>query len=190
MDEGVKNLCVKAFRLATDGSTDTGKCVCSSDHEYWVESMYISLIFYIFLQLISNKCKNSYIILQALNTFVSPQGARRRVHCTQGVIQWFLDMSLTSETSCSSAEAVFSRMNEVLEGDNIPWVNCGALAVDNASVNLGIRNSIKSRVLDQYPFICILGCCCHIVHNNTCAGGSVYSKVMALQSQCSAFAIS
>ncbi|KAK1888773.1 Protein FAM200B [Dissostichus eleginoides] len=86
-------------------------------------------------------------------------------------------MGLTSGTSCGTAEAIFNKMNEVLEGHSIPWANSVALAVDNASVNLGARNSIKSRVLDQNPSIYVLGCPCHIVHNNAHAGGLVYSEL-------------
>ncbi|KAF3842654.1 hypothetical protein F7725_001503, partial [Dissostichus mawsoni] len=86
------------------------------------------------------------------------------------------DGSNDTGTSCGTAEAIFNKMNEVLEGHSIPWANCVALAVDNASVNLGARNSIKSRVLDQNPSIYVLGCPCHIVHNNAHAGGLVYSE--------------
>lgn len=73
-------------------------------------------------------------------------------------------------------------MNEVLEGHNVPRANCVALAVDNTSVNVGIRNSIKSRGLDRNPSI-------YILLNNAHAGGLVYSEVIAPQSQLhSAFA--
>ncbi|CAK6976674.1 hypothetical protein F7725_018991 [Scomber scombrus] len=98
---------------------------------------------------------------------------------SQGVIQRFLDIGLTSGTSCGSAKAILNKMNEVLIGHSIPWANCVALAVDNASVNLGTRNSIKSRVLDQNTSIYVLGCPCHIAHNIAHAGGLVYSEVMA-----------
>ncbi|KAI4815627.1 hypothetical protein KUCAC02_005765 [Chaenocephalus aceratus] len=90
-------------------------------------------------------------------------------------------MGLTSGTSCGTAETIFNKMNEVLEGHSIPWANSVALAVDNASVNLGDRNSIKSRVLDQNPSIYVLGCPCHIVHNNAHAGGLVYSEMSGFE---------
>ncbi|KAJ4927999.1 hypothetical protein JOQ06_015799 [Pogonophryne albipinna] len=104
-----------------------------------------------------------------------------KIWSSQGVIQRFLDMGLTSGTSCGTAEAIFNKMNEVLEGHSIPWANCVALAVDNASVNLGARNSIKSRVLDQNPSIYVLGCPCHIVYNNAHAGGLVYSEMSGFE---------
>ncbi|KAK1902453.1 THAP domain containing protein 7 [Dissostichus eleginoides] len=104
-----------------------------------------------------------------------------KIWSSQGVIQRFLDMGLTSGTSCGTAEAIFNKMNEVLEGHSIPWANCVALAVDNASVNLGARNSIKSRVLDQNPSIYVLGCPCHIVHNHAHAGGLVYSEMSGFE---------
>ncbi|KAI4809286.1 hypothetical protein KUCAC02_018186, partial [Chaenocephalus aceratus] len=100
---------------------------------------------------------------------------------SQGVIQRCLDMGLTSGSSCGTAEAIFNTMNEVLEGHSIPGANCVALAVDNARVNLGARNSIKSRVLDQHPSIYVLGCPCHIVHTHAHAGGLVYSEMSGFE---------
>lgn len=102
-----------------------------------------------------------------------------QLNSSQGVTQEFIDMVLVSGTSCDTAKAIFSKMNEVLEGHSIPWANCVALVVDNASAKLGIGNCIKNRVLDQNPSTYFLGCPCHTVHNNALTGGLVYSKVMA-----------
>lgn len=55
-------------------------------------------------------------------------------------------------------------MKKVLEGCCIPRANCVVLAVDAARDNMGIGNSIESRVLDQNPSICILSCGRHIVN--------------------------
>ena len=52
----------------------------------------------------------------------------------------FLDMCMASS---SSAEGIFTRMNEVLQNNSITWKNCVGLGVDNTSVNMGCRNSIK-----------------------------------------------
>ena len=50
---------------------------------------------------------------------------------------------------------------------SISWDNCVGLGVDNTSVNMSCRNSIKTRVLEKNPAIYITGCPCHIVHNTT-----------------------
>ena len=62
-------------------------------------------------------------------------------------------------------------MNEVLESHNIPWNNCVGVGVDNASVNIGRRNSIIPKVHHVNPTVYFIGCPCHIAHNtaNTAA---------------------
>ena len=37
--------------------------------------------------------------------------------------------------------------------------------VDNASVNIGKHNSIKTRVLERNTQVYLMGCACHIFHN-------------------------
>lgn len=96
---------------------------------------------------------------------------------TNGVAHRFLDMGITTGEGCGTAATIFSKMDSVLKGHSIPWQNCIALSVDNASVNMGDRNSIKSRVMKENPSVFILGCPCHIVHNNASAAGAVYSEV-------------
>ena len=96
---------------------------------------------------------------------------------TNGVAHRFLDMGITTGEGCGTAATIFSKMDSVLKGHSIPWQNCIALSVDNASVNMGDRNSIKSRVLKENPSVSILGCPCHIVHNNASTAGAVYSEV-------------
>ena len=65
---------------------------------------------------------------------------------------------------CGTAERIFSKMNEVLHTNLIPWANCVGVVVDNTSVNLGKSNSIMTRVQQQNPAVYFLGCPCHIVH--------------------------
>ena len=56
----------------------------------------------------------------------------------------------------STAEALFNtfdtRLSSLLDASN-PWLNCTSCGVDNTSVNIGTRNSIKTRVLKKMvPF--------------------------------------
>jgi hypothetical protein len=45
---------------------------------------------------------------------------------------------------------------------------CVAFSVDNASVNMGKINSIKSRVLVKNPDLYFVGCSSHMAHNAAC----------------------
>lgn len=83
-----------------------------------------------------------------------------------GVVHRFLDMGVTEGEHCGTATTIFAKINSVLKKHSIPWTNCISLPVHNASVNVGDRNSIKTRVLKAHPSLFILGCPCHIVHNN------------------------
>ena len=51
----------------------------------------------------------------------------------------FLDMCMSS-----TAEGIFSKMQEALSMHEIPWDNCVGIGLDNTSVNLGGTNSIKT----------------------------------------------
>ena len=64
---------------------------------------------------------------------------------TKKVVHRFLDMCPTSGPNCSTADAIFQKMEEALQKHAIPWTNCVSLSVDNAPVNTGARNSIASR---------------------------------------------
>eukprot|EP00057_Strongylocentrotus_purpuratus_P019851 XP_011674325.1 PREDICTED: uncharacterized protein LOC105443158 [Strongylocentrotus purpuratus] len=95
----------------------------------------------------------------------------------QGVVYRFLDMCTTSGSAAATAQTIFSKMDEVFSKEEIPWRNCIALSLDNASVNMGVRNSIKSRVLHVNPDVYVHGCPAHMVHNNAHAAGNAYAKV-------------
>lgn len=49
-----------------------------------------------------------------------------------------------------------------IQQDGLRAQDCIALSVDNASVNMGDGNSIKSRVMKEKPSVLILGCPCHM----------------------------
>lgn len=52
-----------------------------------------------------------------------------------------------------------------------------SVGVDNTSVNIGIRNSLKSRITVQNPAIYFNGCPCHILHNCAQKSADASSKV-------------
>ena len=46
----------------------------------------------------------------------------------------------TAGIEYATAESIFQKMNEVLQTNEVPWINCVGVSVDNTSVNLGKRN--------------------------------------------------
>ena len=77
----------------------------------------------------------------------------------------FLDMCTTTS---ATAEAIFNAMDHklvsLLDEDN-PWLRCTSFGVDNTSVNIGSRNSFKTRIKIKNPSVHISRCNCHILHN-------------------------
>ena len=86
----------------------------------------------------------------------------------------FLDMCMAS---LCTAEGLFSAVEEVFAKNSLSWGNCVGLGVDNTSVNVGIRNAIKSRVLQKNPATYVMGCPCHIVHNTAGKAANAFEKV-------------
>ena len=86
----------------------------------------------------------------------------------------FLDMCMSSQ---STAESIFSNMQDTLQKHGIPWINCVGIAVDNTSVNMGCRNSIKTRMKEVNPAVYVMGCPCHIVHNIAGKASSEFEAV-------------
>ena len=62
----------------------------------------------------------------------------------------------------SAAEALFDAMSNELESRNIPWRNVLGYASDTASVMVGVRNSVLSRIQQKQPNVFSLGCLCHL----------------------------
>ena len=62
------------------------------------------------------------------------------------------------------------------QANAIPWTHCVGVGVDN-TVNLGICNSIMTRVVVKNPSIYFMGCSCHIVHNTALKASEGFLKV-------------
>ena len=68
-------------------------------------------------------------------------------------------------------------MAETLQKHHIPWEHCIGVSTDNTSVNLGIRNSIMTRVKEKNPAVYFMGCPCHIVHNCALKASEKFAQV-------------
>ena len=83
-------------------------------------------------------------------------------------------------TTTGTAEGIYSAMNAKLEKllhcPN-PWALCTSVGVDNTSVNIGVRDSIKTRVLGQNSEIYLHGCPCHITHNAAQKAGESFTEI-------------
>ena len=56
-------------------------------------------------------------------------------------------------------------------------MNCVGVGLDNTSVNMGCRNSIKTRIVKENPAVYVMGCPCHIVHNMVGKAGDAFEEV-------------
>ena len=56
-------------------------------------------------------------------------------------------------------------------------MHCIGLCVDNNSVNLGLHNSIMTRLVQKNPASYVMGCPCHIVHDIALKASSEFTKV-------------
>ena len=90
-----------------------------------------------------------------------------------------LDMCLTSGWDGGTA-AIFEKIDEKMTENEILWINCVEFGVDNASVNIGKHNSIKTRVLEKKSSSIFHGVPCHIFHNTACSACARFSAVTGL----------
>ena len=86
----------------------------------------------------------------------------------------FLDMCLTSS---STAEAIFSKIDESIQKFDIDWNKCVAFGVDNTSVNMGAHNSIRTRVTQKNSAVYFMGCPCHMVHNTVIKAAETFQSI-------------
>ena len=129
---------------------------------------------------------------------MNPLTVRFFNECTGMVTTQLLDMCLTSGiciywhiqfrfnchcyfyvsgVNSGTAETIFNKMDETLLKNGVSWDKCIGLGVDNTSVNMGKRNSIRTRVLAKNPSVYIMGCPCHIVHNTAMKASASFQAV-------------
>ena len=60
-----------------------------------------------------------------------------------------------------------------------PWSMCTSIGVDNTSVNIAIRDSLMTRILQRNPAIYFNGCPCHIIHNAAQKAGDAFTECCA-----------
>ena len=66
---------------------------------------------------------------------------------------------------CTCTSSTADALCNVLDGKLNPWNMYTAVGVDNTSINIGIRDCIKTRVFLHNLAIYFCGCPCHIIHN-------------------------
>ena len=78
-----------------------------------------------------------------------------RILTDSGIVHTeLLDMCMSSDFT---AEEIFSKMQDAFNKHKMSWMNCIGLSVDNTSVNIGKRNSIKTQALAENPAIYVRG---------------------------------
>ena len=86
------------------------------------------------------------------------------VNCNQ-IVTKLLDMCISSSSTTEGIYSVLDgRLVDLLKSPN-PWDMCTSVGVDNTSVNIAVRDSLKTRVLKRNLAISFNGCACHILHN-------------------------
>ena len=70
----------------------------------------------------------------------------------------------------ATAETLFNALEQELAKRSIPWSNVVGFSSDSASVMVGKRNSVLSRVLERQPKLFSLACVCHLAALGAAAG--------------------
>ena len=92
--------------------------------------------------------------------------------CVSQVVGCYLDSPVCNT---ATGETLFQALNKVLGDRAIPWENIIGFGSDSASVMVGRRNSVQSRVLQQQPKVFSLGCVCHLAA--LCAAAAALKKI-------------
>ena len=77
----------------------------------------------------------------------------------------FLNMCCTTGQTSSTAVTMFQKIDHVMTKLQLPWGNCVGFSLDNTRADLGVHNSIKTRVILKNENCYFMGCLCHVIHN-------------------------
>ena len=98
------------------------------------------------------------------------------VNCNK-VVTRFLDICTSTSATAEGIYSVMdSKLVELLLQCTNPWSMCTSVGVDNTSVNIGVRDSLKTRVLNRNPAVYFNGCPCHIIHNAAKKAGDSFME--------------
>ena len=89
-------------------------------------------------------------------------------------------MCLKSGADGSTAESIFTAIDEVFTKNQIPWENCVSLSVNNTSTMIGKNNSIASRFLERNENVFITGCPCHLGHTAASNSDDAFSEYIGI----------
>lgn len=78
----------------------------------------------------------------------------------------------------AKGESLFAGLDAALEAAGIPWKNMVRYATDSASVMVGSRNSVLSRVRQRQPNVFSLGCIYHLA--NLCAAAALKKLLLSI----------
>ena len=89
----------------------------------------------------------------------------------------FYSMCSTTGEDCSKTETLFTAINDAFKKDDLNWDNVVSVGLDNTNTNMGIRNSLKTRILSENAQTFIAGCNCHLAHLAAGKGGDAYAAI-------------
>ena len=75
-------------------------------------------------------------------------------------------MCVTTGEHSGKAEDIFSAIDSTITNDGVYWNNLVCIGLDNKNSNMGIKNSIKSRILQKNSEVFVAGCRCHPSYKN------------------------
>ena len=81
---------------------------------------------------------------------------------TEGeVVSGFLDFAVFNQASAANT---FDKLTEKMLLYDINWKNCISFSADNVNVMMDSKSSVYTRITEQAPQVCRLGCPCHLCH--------------------------